>query len=1217
MSLKQYSCFRCGVSSDVRVSLGDECPNCGTKYSYPIDNQPTEIVGDKTYRITGHVGRGFYAAAFKCIEKDYVFSGEYILKVTPLNVIDYYKRGFENDCKKHFENDCKKHFDLTKNNCRHIVRFIRHFYSKINFGSDEIECAVVLEEFVDGYTLEKYIESDDITSNDCLQISISLLEMRDEWALNNTHHNDLHAGNIIVKRTDYSEPDTGSNAMAVAIDINSAAYRNRENAGYVRDDLEFIGYHIRDMAVALNKRVRERGSDFDKRVVDALLDVSDRLDHQEDLEDQESAGTLIRYIKNRIRREILYSPWKYEPDILFGDMINAQLIDSSYINMLFVDGNEWFKSISKLQPQLITGMRGCGKTMLLYSLDIHARLPKYSNTIKGSAIDGVLIDGFIGIKATCKIFGRLVEAEFDKKMSLLFWQYCVEAVRMAIHIQDLQGLQELNSDPINVESVIYSIESVLSSVLDYNTKEKFPDLISFANFLTKEESTHFKKSSMISGEVSWAFCQLASAIRSFMGGFSNHNIFFLLDDASSRYLSKDDLEKLLVYLKFMDPRCCFKITTELQSLLLLNANNESVFWNGRDYGVFDLGMEVLELLITENKKGCFIEKVLDKRASALGNPDHKGCAQRLGHQKLVNIARNIIKSELPKKDANFPIYWGIEALNNLCVGDIGDIIHIYDMMIKEKPITSKKLLQLDLEGTSAPLVKKEIQHNCYIKFSSNRVYSVRDGRDYLIVKSFAEASHSLLVKSSIASPRQYCNLHLTLDSGFEGQFKEIMTLIDRGLFVLSLGNNEIRGKKGMQIKLRFRKAYGLAYKIGLGNNDRFELNGTQIEEWLKNPQSMTLEKSVKKISDNLDISLDDSEISLDDSVSDLTSNNVPTNEKREAREDTVNVSGRNSIPNQSQRLIIESINKPNHIGTLVVSNGFEPRALESFRFLVNSLELDRIIFTKYKSVRYDEEYDKILGKCKCEVKRVTMDVENIIEAIDSNYGTVLVDITGLQKSLIYPIVKHCTIHLENFYVAYTRAERYMPTSEEVDILLNKLNGAEAEKIEALRSVPGGDLSGYVEERLEPSIGDTSNRPVVLISPVSVKIGRVQELLENNEFDDVKLIVINGEENHRLFEMKVAQYIQAGCNNSEIITVSEDPNDLINKFVDVFNKNNRGSSIVVSLTGTKIQAMVFAALSSVYNIEQCIYERPVNYDLGCSTGWGETLFFFVSNNMAKR
>jgi len=424
----------------------------------------------------------------------------------------------------------------------------------------------------------------------------------------------------------------------------------------------------------------------------------------------------------------------------------------------------------------------------------------------------------------------------------------------------------------------------------------------------------------------------------------------------------------------------------------------------------------------------------------------------------------------------------------------------------------------------------------------------------------------------------------------------------------------------MQIKLRYRKAFGLPYKMGLGNKDRFELNSVQIEEWLKNPQPTVLEKSVNKFS------ADEPEILADDSDLEHTNENAPKNEKSGAFENNnpVHISGNNVTTKKHPRVEIKSVNKPKHIGTLVTCNGFEPRALESFRRLVNSseIEIDRILFIRYKSARSDKEYDnldeeynKILGDCKCEVIEVTTCKKDIIGMIDLNHGITLVDITGLQKSLIYWVIKHCAINMDNFYVAYTRAKQYMPTGEEIDSLLDKLHGVEADRIEALRSVPGGDLSGYIEEKLEPSIGDTSNRPVAIISPVSVKFRRVQELLENNEFDDIKLIVIKGEENNRLLEMEIAKNIQAGCNNSEIITVSEDPKDLIEKFIEIFNKkHSEGNSIVVSLTGTKIQAMVFAALSSFYNVEQCIYERPNKYDSKCSTGYDETSFFTVYNRM---
>ena len=69
------------------------------------------------------------------------------------------------------------------------------------------------------------------------------------------------------------------------------------------------------------------------------------------------------------------SPWR-DPGALprFGEAYNAATLKSWYVPKLLVDpGGEWRRRISSSGPQLVTGMRGCGKTMLLRALEVHSR----------------------------------------------------------------------------------------------------------------------------------------------------------------------------------------------------------------------------------------------------------------------------------------------------------------------------------------------------------------------------------------------------------------------------------------------------------------------------------------------------------------------------------------------------------------------------------------------------------------------------------------------------------------------------------------------------------------------------------------------------------------------------------------------------------------------------------------------------------------------------
>ena len=124
-------------------------------------------------------------------------------------------------------------------------------------------------------------------------------------------------------------------------------------------------------------------------------------------------------------------------------------------------------------------------------------------------------------------------------------------------------------------------------------------------------------------------------------------------------------------------------------------------------------------------------------------------------------------------------------LAGICVGDIGDVISIYEMILRKAV------------GKAIP-VDPKIQCESYQEFCSRRLYELNrrksDLRDFAL--SFAEASHELLMQSYRDTAnqrtkrrlRQYLKLYVRLTKGdTELQFQQLRELIDAGVFVLDGG----------------------------------------------------------------------------------------------------------------------------------------------------------------------------------------------------------------------------------------------------------------------------------------------------------------------------------------------------------------------------------------------------------------------------------------------
>ena len=139
-------------------------------------------------------------------------------------------------------------------------------------------------------------------------------------------------------------------------------------------DLNNVGHHIRD----LTKQIREKPAsetDLNWRLAFAL-DQTARSLLREPTSQRLSFSDLRSEISTLAIHRARTPVWRSSLELKsFSEHYNAQTIESAYVPNLFVlpAHATWLSEVRTLGPQVISGMRGCGKTMLLKSLDFHAR----------------------------------------------------------------------------------------------------------------------------------------------------------------------------------------------------------------------------------------------------------------------------------------------------------------------------------------------------------------------------------------------------------------------------------------------------------------------------------------------------------------------------------------------------------------------------------------------------------------------------------------------------------------------------------------------------------------------------------------------------------------------------------------------------------------------------------------------------------------------------
>src|SRR6185295_5964792 len=235
----------------------------------------------------------------------------------------------------------------------------------------------------------------------------------------------------------------------------------------------------------------------------------------------------------------------------------------------------------------------------------------------------------------------------------------------------------------------------------------------------------------------------------------------------------------------------------------------------------------------------------------------------LGDVSLEQVAREIASSDATSKDRK-QVYRGVSCLTNVCVGDIGDVIKLYEEILKRASAGKSRI--------SLP-VAASMQADCFLELCSHRLYDLnrRGGHHKNHALVFAEAAHELLVRSQRQATtqghtpprlRQYSSIYVRVTSedlqSRKQQIDQLRELIDAGVFVHSGGAPRSKTKDSnpiQQFKLSYRKIYGLASFIGLADRDRFELSGVDLERWLTTPDKDILLRN--QIRDEFEGRIDD------------------------------------------------------------------------------------------------------------------------------------------------------------------------------------------------------------------------------------------------------------------------------------------------------------------------------------------------------------------------
>ena len=1226
--MRRYACFTCPRADHTEHDLNDECSICGKPYGFPLVRAPAAVL---SYRIIRPLSRGFYAATY--VAERGTLRRKVVLKVVPRVVMEHFSKDFDDECRRHAE---------VADGADHIVEVREILETAVDFQGLKLECHIAELDYVEGEVLGEYLRGTrQLRGETATQIAIDLLHLLEELQIKRVRHNDLHADNIVVQElTPGRRRADAVDGMvrAVAIDLGSLSDASRSDSNRDRyGDLQWIAIHLRDICEVLLTDP-DGITDRENRVANALLVIGQGLSSEAEGQRTPSITELVETIKTaHYSQPQHWRPWRERLMMkTYSASYNAQTMQPWHVPFLLVDPDDrWRNNISAPGPQVIMGMRGCGKTMLLRSLQLHARAAQWSDDEGNDVIlERLKRDNYVGLFVSAQ---RLLDplganpAVSRDPFVRLFVSYALEALRAVVHLRDIDGSvvaarpHRMIAD--TVATHVGQASGLRAATSEYDLEDRLGGLLLSVIRGGEEYS--------LGAHPSVVFPKLAEAVRQCSDVWANAQVLFLLDDVSTRYLDTDRIEELLSALLFQDPACAFKLTSEAQTIYphLRSPGQIHLARVDRDLRVFDLGAKVYEKIKNagDGNNVQFLAEILRQRAHHFAGHPSESPEKLLGSVSLQQIATDIATSRGESKTRK-GIYRGIRALAGMCVGDIGDVIGLYEQILRAW-------------STRGFPIPANVQSECFQDFCARRLYDLNRRGGVLMdtAKAFAEASNSLLMRSARKRResggkgrlRQYSAVYVRVTTGDkEKQMTRLRELVDAGVFVFGGGSSVPRSKSpdsnpAEQFRLTYRKIYGLVNFIGLSDRDRFELSGTDLEEWIDAPangREVLLRNQVVR-----------EEGGEEEGVStgrpkarSVDGDGVTEKAERERVRPTMQgllfgtperKGGRGEEGEEefvaARKPVVCMLDEraPSNakVECVVLGLGFEERSKDSVERLLTGTKPRRAVAIAYEEEGHSDEIRKVLEAHSVEWTEVQY-AEAVRDGLPRVEGGLLVDITGLAKPLIFDAVRNELRTKRRVWICHTEALTYYPRDADLGrILAAWRNGGRHGLLEELPGVLTGEVGPYECKRLLDSDSDES-RQRALFAFATAKHERLLSLLDKRAYDRVEIVVPDGESTRSRVAGLVGEIAAMNYSNSKVQKIGSNDLDgtlrhLTARYKALYVDGRQ--NFEVGLTGSKLQAVACAAASATFKLSQGWYLQPKVFDVERFTaGVGRTTYYEI-------